>query len=101
MLVIRGIENVRGPFREAVVTIGNFDGVHRGHQELFHRVAERARDRGGTSVVFTFEPHPIRVLRPNGGPPLITLYDKKVELGERSGIDVLIWAAATPDAARL
>jgi riboflavin kinase/FMN adenylyltransferase len=100
MLVIRGIENIREPFREAVVTIGNFDGVHRGHQELFHRVAERARDRGGTSVVFTFEPHPIRVLRPSGGPPLITLYDQKVELVERYGIDVLICAEFTPEFAR-
>lgn len=99
MRVIRGIENITEPFREAVLTIGNFDGIHLGHQELFRRVATRARERGGTSVVFTFEPHPIRVLR-GSGPPLITLYDQKVELLQGQGIDVLICAEFTPEFAR-
>lgn len=100
MLVIRGIEKISAPFQEPVLTIGNFDGVHLGHQEIFRRVAERARDRGGVSVVFTFEPHPVRVIRPGGGPPLITLYEQKVELVARFGIDVLICAEFTPEFAR-
>ncbi|MFH0809206.1 MAG: bifunctional riboflavin kinase/FAD synthetase [Pseudomonadota bacterium] len=97
MQVIRGIENIRSPLPGAVVTIGNFDGVHLGHQEIFRRVIERARDIGGTAVVFTFEPHPIRVVRPQAGPPLITVYDQKVELIERCGIDVLVCADFTPE----
>ncbi len=101
MQVIRGIENIKAPFKEPVLTIGNFDGVHLGHQEIFHRVIERARRTGGVAIVFTFEPHPIRVVRPGGGPPLITLYEQKVELIERYGIDVLICADFTPDFARI
>jgi riboflavin kinase/FMN adenylyltransferase len=72
-----------------VITIGNFDGVHIGHQALFHAVIEKADAIGGTSAAMTFEPHPIRVLKPNGHPPLITLYRQKVELIASTGIDVL------------
>jgi riboflavin kinase/FMN adenylyltransferase len=100
MQVIRGIENITSPFKNAVLTIGNFDGVHLGHRQIFHRVAEAARDAGGVSIVFTFEPHPIRVVRPGGGPPLITLYDQKVELVESCGIDVLICAEFTLEFAK-
>jgi riboflavin kinase/FMN adenylyltransferase len=73
-----------------VITIGNFDGVHIGHQALFHEVIEKADAIGGTSIVMTFEPHPMRVLKQNGQPPLITIYEQKLELIERSGIDVFI-----------
>ncbi len=90
MKLIEGIENIAKPFRNAVITIGNFDGVHLGHQALFHEVMEKAQEIDGTSVAMTFEPHPMRVLKQNGHPPLITLYEQKVELIERTGIDVLI-----------
>lgn len=90
MKLIESLEAIRIPFPRAVVTIGNFDGVHIGHQALFHQVIEKADLLDGTSVAMTFEPHPIRVLKKNGHPPLITLYDQKVELIARSGIDVLI-----------
>jgi riboflavin kinase/FMN adenylyltransferase len=90
MKLIEGIESISNPFTNAVITIGNFDGVHLGHQALFHEVIEKALEIGGTSVAVTFEPHPIRVLQQNGYPPLITLYEQKVELIERTGIDVLI-----------
>ncbi len=90
MQFIDSIESIPGPFDNAVVTIGNFDGVHIGHQALFHQVIEKAYDIGGVSVAMTFEPHPLRVLTQNGQPPLITLLEQKVELIERAGIDVLI-----------
>jgi len=90
MKLIEGIDNIANPFQNAVITIGNFDGVHLGHQALFHEVIEKAAELDGTSVAMTFEPHPIRVLHRNGHPPLITLYEQKVELIERTGIDVLI-----------
>jgi len=90
MQLIENLEDIKSAFKNAVITIGNFDGVHIGHQALFHEVIERADAIGGTSIAMTFEPHPIRVLKQNGHPPLITLYDQKVELINKSGIDVLI-----------
>ncbi len=90
MKIIEGIENIKEPFKDAVITIGNFDGVHIGHQALFHEVIEKADASRGTSVAMTFEPHPIRVIKQNGHPPLITLYEQKAELIARSGMDVLI-----------
>jgi len=90
MKIIDHLEKIRKPFKNAVITIGNFDGVHIGHQALFHEVIEKAETIEGTSIAMTFEPHPIRVLKPNGHPPLITLYEQKAELIERTGIDVLI-----------
>lgn len=90
MKLIESLEEIEKPFKNAVVTIGNFDGVHIGHQALFHEVIEKADALDGTSIAVTFEPHPIRVLKQNGHPPLITLYEQKVELIASSGIDVLI-----------
>ncbi|MFC1813641.1 bifunctional riboflavin kinase/FAD synthetase [Thermodesulfobacteriota bacterium] len=90
MQLIDHIDQIKNPFDNAVITIGNFDGVHLGHQALFHSVIEKADEIGGTSIVMTFEPHPIRVLKKNGLPPLITLYDQKIELISNTGLDVLI-----------
>ncbi len=90
MELIENIQDIQKPLKNAVITIGNFDGVHIGHQALFHEVIEHAAAVSGTSVAVTFEPHPIRVLTQNNHPPLITLYEQKVELIERSGIDMLI-----------
>ena len=90
MQIFDHLDKINEPFKNAVITIGNFDGVHIGHQALFHEVIEKAETIDGTSVAMTFDPHPIRVLKQNGDPPLITLYEQKVELIERTGIDVLI-----------
>jgi riboflavin kinase/FMN adenylyltransferase len=90
MKLIEDIDSIDKPFYRAVVTIGNFDGVHIGHQALFHEVIEKADAIGGTSVAMTFDPHPLRALRRNGHLPLITLREQKVELISQSGIDVLI-----------
>ncbi len=90
MNIIEDIEKIDHPYKNAVITIGNFDGVHIGHQALFHQVIEKARALHGTSIVMTFEPHPVRVLKQNNHPPLITLYEQKIELIEKAGIDILI-----------
>jgi riboflavin kinase/FMN adenylyltransferase len=90
MKIFDHLDKIHEPFKSAVITIGNFDGVHIGHQALFHEVIETAETVGGTSIAMTFEPHPIRVIKQNGQPPLITLYEQKAELIERTGIDVLI-----------
>ncbi len=90
MRIVKSIEDIEKPIKNAVVTIGNFDGVHIGHQALFYTVIEQADAIGGTAVAMTFEPHPMRVLAPEGHPPLITLYEQKTELIARAGIEVLI-----------
>jgi riboflavin kinase/FMN adenylyltransferase len=90
MKIIDHLDKINEPFKNAVITIGNFDGVHIGHQALFHEVIETAERIGGTSIAMTFDPHPIRVLKQNNHPPLITLYEQKAELIERTQIDVLV-----------
>ena len=83
------LEDIKLPFQRAVVTIGNFDGVHLGHQQLFREVVNRARQRDGTSVVVTFDPHPLKVLRPDGI-QLISTTPQKIELIQQAGIDALV-----------
>ncbi len=90
MEIIRSLDDISAPFKRAVVTIGNFDGVHLGHQALFHEVVEKAEAIDGTSVAMTFEPHPMRVLNGANHPPLITILDQKIDLIQRLDIDVLI-----------
>ncbi len=101
MKIIGNLDDIKEPFKKAVITIGNFDGVHIGHQALFYEVIEKADVIGGTSIAMTFEPHPIRVLKENNHPPLITLYEQKVELIAKSGIDVLICVPFTREFAAL
>lgn len=90
MQIIRSLKEVDQPYHRAVVTIGNFDGVHLGHQALIHEVIDKAVSISGTSMAMTFEPHPMRVLNGRNHPPLITILDQKIELIERMDLDVLI-----------
>ena len=90
MEFISSLDHIEQPFKNAVITIGNFDGVHIGHQALFHEVIEKAEEIGGTSIAMTFDPHPLRVLNHNKTLSLITLSEHKLELISASGIDVLI-----------
>ncbi len=101
MEIIKNLDKIVKPFKNAVISIGNFDGVHIGHQALFHEVIEKAEAINGTSVAMTFEPHPLKVLEQNNMPPLITLYEQKTELIARSGIDVLICVPFTREFAAL
>ena len=101
MILVQRITDITKPFKNAVITIGNFDGVHIGHQALFHEVMEKADAINGTSIAMTFEPHPLRVLQQNNRLPLITLVEQKKELIERSGLDVLICVPFTRDFAAM
>ncbi len=89
MQLYRNLQDIKVPFDRAVVTIGNFDGVHLGHQLLFSEVVGRAYRNGGLSVVVTFDPHPLKVLRPDGI-KLISSTEQKIELIRLAGIDVLV-----------
>ena len=80
------------PLAYPVVALGNFDGVHIGHQMIFRRVAEIARAKNGTGLAFTFQPHPLKVLNPDTAPPLLTSFRKKIELIGQCGIDRVICA---------
>ncbi len=101
MNIFVGIDNVRKPLRNPVLTIGNFDGVHCGHQALFEKVKEWARKYDGESVVVTFFPHPLQVLSPGNGPPFITSHERKLELIEAAGIDTTIVIPFSRDFARI
>jgi riboflavin kinase/FMN adenylyltransferase len=89
MQIFWNLDEIESPFGRACVTIGNFDGVHLGHQQLFAEVVDRARRSSGSSVVVTFDPHPLRVLRPQGI-KLISTIEQKIEWIDRAGIDHLV-----------
>ena len=101
MKVFISLNDIKSKFKNSVITIGNFDGVHLGHQALFHEVIDKAGALGGTSIVMTFEPHPLRVFKKNKKLPLITLYEQKSELIASLGIDVLICIPFTVEFASL
>src|SRR5512137_1661103 len=90
MEIMNGIENLRRSLRNPVVTLGNFDGVHLGHQDIFKRVKEEALKIHGEGMVITFEPHPLKVLAPDKFLPLLTPFRKKVMLIQKSGIETVL-----------
>lgn len=85
----RGVESAPAGWGRSVVTIGVFDGVHRGHQQIMRHTGDRARELGLASVVVTFDPHPSEVVRPGSHPAILTSTARKAELIEELGIDVL------------
>jgi len=84
-----------------VMTIGNFDGVHLGHQAIFRMVWQHARNVGGTSIVLTFDPHPLKVLAPEHCPRLITPTAKKLSLIRQCRLDVMVCLPFTHELANM
>lgn len=97
---IPGSDALDRPLRRPIVTIGNFDGVHLGHRAILKTVVARAQDLDGEAVVYTFEPHPRKVLRPDSAPQLLTTLDQKIELLEEAGVDAVIVEPFTREFAR-
>ncbi len=97
MKIYNNLADITEPFGDSFVTIGNFDGVHLGHHMLFAEVVSRAYQKHGTSVVVTFEPHPLQVIRPEIGIKLISTYEQKLEMIALAGIDVLVVLPFTRD----
>ena len=89
MKIVRSLARLSPPQGGTVVTIGNFDGVHLGHREIFRRVVQRARESQAAAAVITFEPHPLRLLAPDKAPPRINTPPEKVRLIRASCIDLL------------
>lgn len=97
MKILRSLNEIHQKFSNPVLTLGNFDGVHRGHQAIFKKVVERARAIQGTSIAFTFEPHPLKVLAPDRSPKLLNTFRAKMELIADMGIDIAICAKFTSE----
>jgi riboflavin kinase/FMN adenylyltransferase len=90
MLVFPDIDDAARSLTASVVTMGNFDGIHLGHQALIIRTVEESRRRNAVSVALTFDPHPLKVLAPARAPRLILTPEDKIELFRDLGIDVVI-----------
>ncbi|WP_054650349.1 bifunctional riboflavin kinase/FAD synthetase [Salidesulfovibrio brasiliensis] len=101
MIVARTIDEIRDAVQGAAVTIGNFDGVHKGHQKLLGLTCDKAQANDLTSVVVTFDPHPLRVLTGRKTPPFITLIEQKLELISQYGPQVALVLEFTKDIAAL
>lgn len=90
MQIFRSLDALSPSPSRTVLAIGNFDGVHRGHQAILQNVRQRAADIGAKSVAVTFDPHPVRVLRPEQAPKLITPLAQKLDLLAATGIDATV-----------
>jgi riboflavin kinase / FMN adenylyltransferase len=97
----RGVDAAGAGWGRSVVTIGVFDGVHRGHQQIIAHTVARARELGVASVVVTFDPHPSEVVRPGSHPAVLTESARKAELVADLGADVLCVIPFTLDFPRL
>ncbi len=90
MRTIVGSDALDRPLVRPILTVGNFDGVHVGHRAIMQTVVTRAADLGGQAVVYTFDPHPRKVLQLERAPRLLTTLEQRVELLEACGVDVVI-----------
>ena len=100
MKVLDSLEQLPSPPAAAVLTIGNFDGMHRGHQKLFSRVVDEARRIHGTAALITFQPHPAKLLRPELAPLLLTTLEQKLAMVEAAGMDLVMNLHFTPELCR-
>jgi riboflavin kinase/FMN adenylyltransferase len=97
MRIFRSLEEVPADFGPTIVSVGNFDGIHCGHQRVLQEVVQRAHQSNSKAVAVTFEPHPFRILRPDVTPRLLTPLAKKEALLAQTGIDALLEIPFTRD----
>ncbi|EXU63804.1 riboflavin kinase [Streptomyces sp. PRh5] len=97
----RGLEDIPEDWGRSVVTIGSYDGVHRGHQLIIGRAVARARELGVPAVVVTFDPHPSEVVRPGSHPPLLATHQRRAELMAGLGVDAVLILPFTAEFSRL
>ncbi|MBA2552190.1 MAG: bifunctional riboflavin kinase/FAD synthetase [Geodermatophilaceae bacterium] len=101
MLRWRGMDATPSGWGRSVVTIGMYDGVHRGHQQIINAAVRRAQELSLPSVVVSFDPHPSEVVRPGSHPPILTSPARKADLIEELGVDVLCVLPFTREFSRL
>jgi riboflavin kinase / FMN adenylyltransferase len=97
----RGLEATPGDLGRTVITVGMYDGVHRGHQELIGAAVARARAMRRPCLLLTFDPHPAEVIRPGSHPAILTSMDRKAELVAELGVDAMCVLPFTPEFMRL
>ncbi|NJQ02232.1 bifunctional riboflavin kinase/FAD synthetase [Streptomyces zingiberis] len=97
----RGLEEIPEDWGRSVVTIGSYDGVHRGHQLIIGRTVTRARELGVPAVVVTFDPHPSEVVRPGSHPPLLAPHHRRAELMAGLGVDAVLVLSFTEEFSQL
>jgi riboflavin kinase/FMN adenylyltransferase len=97
MQVFHKLEDVPRDFGPSILSVGNFDGVHRAHQSVLKEIVSRGRLQSATSMAVTFEPHPIRILRPDAGLKLLTPTPEKVRLLSETGLDAVLLLPFTRD----
>jgi riboflavin kinase/FMN adenylyltransferase len=90
MQVFHKLEDVPANFGPTIISVGNYDGVHRAHQAVLKDIAARARQQHAKSVAVTFDPHPVRILRPDSGLKLLTPTAEKLRLLKNTGIDAVL-----------
>ncbi len=90
MKVIRGVSGVEIQAAYPVVAVGNFDGIHLGHQAILRQVVKRAKEVGGTAMAMSFDPHPVKVLTPNRAIHLLSSLEQKIRIMESLGLDRLV-----------
>jgi riboflavin kinase/FMN adenylyltransferase len=98
---VYNIKDLDFNFKNSVLTIGSFDGIHLGHKKLMELTKEAALKFNSVSIVLTFYPHPLKVLKPERKIHLITTFDKKIELIRHIGIDYLIYINFTPEFSKM
>jgi len=97
MDIIRDIVSLKKSYPNTVLTIGNYDGVHLGHQKILSMVGKKAEEINGTSMVMTFDPHPVKVIAPEKNVKLLTTPEEKARLIAKMGIDVLLFITFTKE----
>jgi riboflavin kinase/FMN adenylyltransferase len=97
MILITDLSKIKKRFTSSIITLGNFDGLHLGHQELIRLIIKRAEETASHSMVVTFRPHPLKILAPDKCHPLISIYEEKIRLLDKLGIDVLVKIPFTLD----
>lgn len=100
MKIFRSLAEIPATMSRSVVAIGNFDGVHLGHEAILADVRQRARAQGAAAIVVTFDPHPVRVLRPELAPKLITPMPERLELLAQTGMDAALILPFTEEFSR-
>jgi riboflavin kinase / FMN adenylyltransferase len=97
MEVFHKLDDVPAGFGPALVSVGNFDGVHRAHRHVLAKIVQRAKEQGAKAMAVTFEPHPVRILRPDSGLKLLTSTPEKLRLLEATGLDAVLLLPFTRD----
>src|ERR1700744_3788231 len=90
MIVFHKLEDIPAGFGPTFVSVGNFDGVHRAHAHVLGEIVRRARAASAKAIAVTFEPHPVRILRPESGLKLLTPTAEKLRWLETTGIDAVL-----------